>query len=337
MGKVRLASIGLGWWGSELAAAVARTDQAEVVSCFARTLQARDEFAAKHQCRAASSLDDLLADPEVEGVLIATSNQTHRSLTEQAAAAGKHIFVEKPFTNTVEDGRAAVVAAREAGVLIQVGHQRRRTPAKRRIKAMLEAGELGDIETVVAHQSVPNGYKMPEEAWRWSPEQSPLGSMTSLGVHKIDTMLYLVGPIRAVSALTRPGRHYPIDEATVLAVEFDSGALGTLTTSFFTPVINEIAVFGMDTAAFSSGGGTALRVQGRNDPAPTEVELEPIDPVQDELVDFARAIRGEIPVEVDGEAGLAVVAVMEAAVQSVEEGRAVEVAQDLIESSKGEM
>ncbi|HSO50170.1 MAG TPA: Gfo/Idh/MocA family oxidoreductase [Acidimicrobiia bacterium] len=324
--KVRLASVGLGWWGSELAKAVSGTGRAEIVTCFARSEEGRERFAAEHGCRTAGSLEELLADPEVEGVVIATSNQSHRPLVEQAAAAGKHVFVEKPFTNTVEDGVASVAAAREAGVLIQVGHQRRRTAAKRRIKAMLEAGELGDVETVVAHQSIPNGFKMPDEAWRWDPEQSPLGSMTSLGVHKIDTMHYLVGPIRNVFAFTRPGRSHPIDEATILAMEFDSGALATLTTSFFTPVINEIAVFGTGGAAYSSGGGARLKVQGRDDPGPEEVDLEPIDPVVDQMADFARAIRGEIPVEVDGEAGLAVIAVLEAAVLSVAERRPVEVA-----------
>jgi len=324
--KVRLASVGLGWWGSELAAAVASTGRAEIVSCFSRGIEGREAFAAKHGCRAAGSLDELLADPEVEGVIIATSHQSHRSMIEQAASAGKHVFVEKPFTNSVEDGRAAVAAAREAGVLLQVGHQRRRTAAKRRIKAMLEAGELGDVETVVAHQSIPNGFKMPDEAWRWDPEQSPLGSMTSLGVHKIDTMHYLVGPIRTVFALTRPGRFRPIDEATVLAMEFENGALATLTTSFFTPVINDTAVFCTDGAAYSSGGGAKLKVQGRDDPAAEEVELDPIDPVVDQLAAFASAIRGEVPVEVDGEAGLAVVAVMEAAVQSAASAQAVEVA-----------
>lgn len=324
--KVRLGSVGLGWWGSALAEAVEKGGVAEIVTCYARNPAGREEFAAKHGCRAAGSFEELLADPEVEGVIIATSHQSHRALMEQAAAAGKHIFVEKPFTNTVEDGVASVAAAREAGVLLQVGHQRRRTAGKRRIKAMLDAGELGDVETVVAHQSLPNGYKMPDEAWRWDPKQSPLGSMTSLGVHKIDTMHYLVGPIRTVFALTRPGRSHPIDEATVLAMEFDNGALATLTTSFFTPVINEIGVFGTDAAAFSSGGGERLQVQGRNDPKPEEVHLNPIDPVVDQLTDFARAIRGEIPVEVDGEAGLAVIAVLEAAVRSVADGRPVEVA-----------
>jgi predicted dehydrogenase len=67
-------------------------------------------------------------------------------------------------------------------------------------------------------------------------------------------------------------------------------------------------------------------VQGRDDPAAEEVELDPIDPVVDQLAAFASAIRGEVPVEVDGEAGLAVVAVMEAAVQSAASGQAVEVA-----------
>jgi predicted dehydrogenase len=324
--KVRLASIGTGRWGSELADAVAKSGRAEIVSGWARRPEGREAFAAKYECRAAGSLEGLLADPKVEGVIITTSHQSHRSMIEQAAAAGKHIFVDKPFTNTVEDGLAAIAAARDAGVLLQVGHQRRRTPAKRRIKAMLEAGELGDVETVVTHQSIPNGFKMPDDAWRWDPEQSPLGSMTSLGVHKIDTINYLVGPVRSVFAFTRPGRFKPIDEATVLAMELESGALATLTTSFFTPVVNDTTVLGTDAAAWSTEGGARLKIQGRNDPGPVEVELEPIDPVVDQMAAFAAAIRGEIPVEVDGEAGVAVIAVMEAAVESAATGRSVEVA-----------
>jgi predicted dehydrogenase len=323
--KLKLASIGTGWWGSELADAVARTGTAEIVSAWARRAEGRDAFAAKHGARSAGSLEELLADPAVEGVVITTSNQSHREMIELAAAAGKHVFVDKPFTNTVEDGLAAIASTREAGVLLQVGHQRRRTAAKRRIKAMLEAGELGDVETVVTNQSIPNGFKMPETAWRWNPEESPLGSMTSLGVHKIDTINYLVGPVRRVFAFTRPGRFKPIDEATVLTLELESGALATLTTSFFTPVVNDTTVFGTDAAAWSTMGGAKLRIQGRGDPAPVEVELEPIDELADQMAAFAAAIRGETTVEVDGEAGLAVIAVMEAAVESAASGRAVEV------------
>ena len=324
--KVRLASIGTGRWAGELADAVARSGQAEVVSGWARRPEGREAFGEKFGCRPAGSLEELLSDPEVDGVIITTSHQSHREMIEQAAAAGKHVFVDKPFTNTVEDGLAAIAAARDAGVLLQVGHQRRRTAAKRRIKAMLEAGELGDVETVVTNQSIPNGFKMPETAWRWDPEQSPLGSMTSLGVHKIDTINYLAGPVRSVFAFTRPGRVKPIDEATVLALELESGALATLTTSFFTPVVNDTTVFGTDAAAWSTKGGAKLRIQGREDPEPSDVELEPVDELADQMAAFAAAVRGEAPVEVDGEAGLAVIAVMEAAVESAESGRVVDVA-----------
>ena len=323
--KVRLGSLGLGWWGSELAKAVERSGEAEIVSCFARGEEGRVGFAGKHGCRAAGSLEEFLADPEMDGVLIATSHQSHRPLIEQAAGAGKHIFVEKPLTTTVADGRACVEAASDAGVLLQVGHQRRRMPANRRIKALLEAGELGDVETVIAHQSIPNGFRMAKEAWRWDPEQSPLGSMTSLGIHMIDTMHYFVGPIRAVSAFTRPGRSNPIDEATVLAFEFDSGALGTLTTSFFTPSVNDISVFGTEAAAYSTAGGAGLAMQKTGENEKDDLALEPFDPVVDELAEFAGAIRGENPVETDGEVALASIAVLGAAVESAATGHTVEV------------
>jgi predicted dehydrogenase len=323
---VKLGCIGTGRWGSTLADAVQRSGEAVIVSGWARRPEGREAFAAQHACGTAGSLDELLSDPEVEGVIITTSHQSHREMIEQAAAAGKHVFVDKPFTNTVEDGIAAIAAARDAGVILQVGHQRRRTAAKRRIKAMLEAGELGDVESLVTIQTIPNGFKMPEDAWRWDPYQSPLGSMTSLGVHKIDTINYLAGPVRSVFCFTRAGRTKPIDEATVLAMELESGALATLTTSFFTPVMNNTSVYGTDGAAFSSEGGDVLKLMGRDDPAPVEVELEKIDPLVDQMTAFAAAVRGESEVEVDGEAGLAVIAVMEAAVESAATGRAVEVA-----------
>jgi len=324
-GQVGLGLVGLGWWGGELARAAEKSGVARVVTCFARDQTSRGEFASVHGCQPASSLEELLSDPEIEGVLIATSHVSHRDLVEQTAAAGKHVFVEKPLTTTVADGRACVESAEDAGVILQVGHQSRRTAANRRIKKMLDAGEIGDVEIVVAHQSTTSGFRLPDEAWRWSPEQSPLGSMTSLGVHKIDTMHYLIGPIVRVSALTRAGREHPIDEATVLAFEFENGALATLTTSFFVPVGNQISVFGTLAAAFNTMGGSRLSVQRRDAPEPTNVELTPVDPVVDEIVGFARAIRGEGPIEPDGETALAVIAVLEAAVESAETGRAVDV------------
>ena len=150
--------------------------------------------------------------------------------------------------------------------------------------------------------------------------------MTSLGIHKIDSKHYLAGRVRTVSAFTRPGRTHPIDEVTVLALEFESGALGTLTTSFFTPLVNEISVFGMRAAAYNINAGSRLLIQRTGEAEREEVNLQPVDPVVDQLTEFARAVRGEATVEATGEVGLAAISVMEAAVRSAESGTATEVA-----------
>jgi predicted dehydrogenase len=324
--EVGFASIGLGWWGKVLAEATAKTGEARIVSCFARREEGRNAFAEQFGCRAAASLDELMADPEVEGVLIATSHGTHRELIEAAAAAGKAVFVDKPLTVSVTEGKAAIAAAETAGVVLQVGQQRRRKAANRRIRAMIDAGELGELEALETVQSIPNGFIMPEQAWRWNAEESPLGGMTSLGIHKIDTMRYLAGPIKSVFCFSRPGRGYSIDEATALAIEFESGAVGTLITSFFTPVISEVTVYGQDATAFNQADGTKLFVQKRGEFARQEIELTPVDPEVDQLIEFARAIRGEVTPEVGGREGLEIVAILEAAVESARTRRAVDIA-----------
>lgn len=325
--SVGLGSVGLGWWGRALATS-AQSVGINIVAAFARSEDSRASFAEDYGCRAADSLDDLLNDPEVEGILVATSHGSHREIVEAAAAAGKHMLVEKPLTLNVEDARACIAAAEAAGVALQVGHQRRRTTANRRINEMVVAGELGDLQAFESQHSMPNGFKMPAEAWRWDTSQAPLGSITSLGIHKIDTMLYHGGPITRVSAMTRPGRERPIDEVSVLALEFASGALGTHITSFFLPMTSRMGVYGTKGAAVSERDGATLTFQGLNDPAPQPVDIEPNDPVADQLVEFAAVVRGEKTPEVDGRAGMAVIAVFEAAVESAATGQPVDVAVD---------
>jgi len=322
---VGLGSIGLGWWGRALATAAAKGGGGRIVAAYARSEESRESFAADFDCRAAGSLEDLLSDDAVEAVIVATAHRSHREIVQAAAAAGKHVFIEKPLALSVEDGLACIGAAERAGVALQVGHQRRRSTANRRINSMISTGELGDIQAFETQQSMPNGFKMPAEAWRWDASEAPLGAITSLGIHKIDSMLYHGGPIARVSALTRPGRQHPIDEVSVLALEFESGALGTHITSFFVPLTSRVAVYGTGGAAVLERDGAVLTFQGRDDPAPIPVEIEPNDPLVDQMSEFCSVVRGELTPEVDGWAGLAVVAVMEAAIESVATGRCVDV------------
>lgn len=322
---VRLGVVGLGWWGGELADAAARSGAAEVVACYARTESARVAFAEARGCRAATSFRELVSADDVEGVVLATPHTVHGEQVRQVAAAGKGVLVDKPFTLSVADGRRAVAAAADAGTVLMVGHQRRRLAAVRRIRAMVDEGRLGTLLLATSVFVVGRGFPA---TWRSAPHESPLGGMTGLGVHMIDTFHYLVGPIRRVSAFSNgvlDGE--PLDHATGLLFEFESGAVGNLVTSHYNPFTEEFSIFGSGATASSRNEGTRLFVQQRSETERREVLLRANDPLAEQVAEFAGAVRGGGPVETDGGVGLAVVAVLEAAMASVERGEAVAVAE----------
>lgn len=116
--KARLAFVGLGNYSGVLSGTAERAGNCEIVNCFARTESRRKEFAEKQGCRDAASLDEVLGDPEVEGLVVVTPHSTHADIVCRAASAGKHVFIEKPLTLTVADARRAATAAREAGVVL---------------------------------------------------------------------------------------------------------------------------------------------------------------------------------------------------------------------------
>ena len=323
---VRLASVGLGWWGGTLAAAAAK-EGGQVVAAFARSAASREAFAAKYPCRTPETFDEILSDPEVEGVLLATPHTTHGDYIVAAAEAGKHVFVEKPLTLTVAEGKRAITAAAGAGVILQVGHNKRRQPANRRLKELIDGGDLGQVVMVESHQTVPNAQKFQPGYWRADRDDSPLGGMTSLGVHMVDTMHYLLGPAERVFAFSNVLMDFPpIDDATTIVLEFPSGQLGYLGTSFVVPRTTDIGVRGTDGAAWNIEDGTRFFRQSKDDAARAEEPIDVLDTVADQLGEFMRAIRGEAVPETGGAEALEVVAVLEAAVASSESGRAEAVA-----------
>lgn len=324
--NVRLASIGLGWWGSVLAEGAVAAG-AELAACYARSPEARDEFAAKHGCAAAPSFEAVLEDPTIDGIMLATPHTTHADYIVEAADAGKHVFVEKPLALTVADSKRAIAAMDEADRVLLVGHQRRRQPAMRRLKELISGGDLGLVVAFEANQSVPNAHRFAPGYWRADREESPLGGMTSLGVHQIDNMHYLIGPIDRVFAFTNvliddP----PIDDTTAVVVEFETGALGYLGTSFVVPRTTSVAVRGTDASAMSTDDGARFFVQERADAVPTEEPIEQLDTVADELAEFVRCIQEGGTPETGGPGALEVIVVMEAMVAASESGTAQRVA-----------
>ena len=323
--KVRLASIGLGWWGGMLVDAVNRSGDCEVVSCFARSEDSRKAFSEKFGCRQAGSLDELLADSEVEGVIIATPHSTHPDMICAAASAGKHVFVEKPLTLTVAEGKRSYEATQKAGVTLQVGHHRRRQGGNRRVREMIDKGELGMIHHLEANLSLPMGQN-PAPGWRTDPKEVPTGALTGLGVHMIDNLLYLAGPVKRVSCLSKRilGKS-DIDDATNVILEFESGPLGYIGMSLVLPKICVTSAYGTDACAWAEEEGSKLYFQKKDQQARESLPVEAGDALADEMSEFARCIREGATPETGGPEGLEVIAVQEAIIESAGTGQVAEV------------
>lgn len=323
MEALRVASIGLGWWGGTLAEK-GRQAGLELSRCFARTPSQRDEFAAAHGARPAGSLDEVLSDPAVEAVLIATPHSTHADLVVAASDAGKHVFVDKPFTLTVAEGKRAMAAAEAAGVILQVGHNRRRQPANRRLKEMVEGGELGMIHYAEANLSYPKGLN-PRSGWRGDPAESPAGGMTGLGVHMADNLNYLLGRPARVAAFSRRiigvGN---LDDVTTATLEYEDGPLVSFGTAMVIPDIARTALWGTEAAAANEMDGERFYYQKVGEKDRTAQPIETLDTVVDELEEFAQNVRNGTRPETGGPEALEAVVVLEGIVESATTGSVVD-------------
>jgi predicted dehydrogenase len=320
---LRVASIGLGWWGGNLATK-GKEAGLEIVSCFARTKESREAFAEAHDCRPAESLDALLGDEDVEAVLIATPHSTHADLTKEAASAGKHVFVDKPFTLTVVEAKRAIKAVEAAGVILQVGHNRRRQPANRRIRQMIDNGDLGTAHYAEANLSYPKGLN-PRTGWRGEPDESPAGGMTALGVHMADNLNYLLGKPARVAAFSKQIIAVrKLDDVTTATLEYHSGPLAFLGTSMVIPDIARTAVWGTEGAACNDKDGERFLTQEVGSKDWEEHDVETLDTVRDELEELASNVRNGTQPETGGPEALEATVVLEGIVESANTGRVVD-------------
>ena len=232
---ISAAIVGLGWWGKTLVEAVQR-DSADIhfVAGTTRTITPEIQaFAGAQQFRLAGDYEALLADPAVEAVVLATPHSMHSAQVVAAAAAKKHIFCEKPFALTKAAAEAAVEASRTAGVTLGLGYNRRFHPEMTKLRERIRSGELGTILHVEATMTFPNALALKPDAWRARREETPCGGLTPMGVHAVDGMIDLCGPVDHVfcQSFRRVVQVDSDDTTSILFRMKDgmSGYLGTMT------------------------------------------------------------------------------------------------------------
>ena len=327
---VRVACIGMGWWSDVLADAVMRSNKLKIVACFTRSEQKRQAFAKKYGCAAAPSYEAILEDKGVEAIINTTPNDVHLETTRQAAAAGKHVFLDKPIANSVSDGRKLTEVCRQAGVVLGLGYQRRRESHFRWVKKQIEAGVFGKMVNAEANISRDRLGQFDISSWRYTAAGMPGGVMLQIGVHYADVLDYLLGPIKAVSGqfaqLVLPGDN---PDVASLVFEHESGALSTLNASYASASEYYLMnIYGKAaTAYYDLHHGLSWLKQGEK--KPVAVPCENNDTFVEELEEFAAAVRGGPPPEVGGDYATKSLAVIRAGIASAREGRRVEVAEIL--------
>src|SRR5262245_33161498 len=163
---LRVAALGMGWWSDVLADAIERSEQLEIVACFTRSEHKRRAFAAKYDCRAAGSYEEILSDRSIEAIINTTPNSAHLETTRAAARAGKHVFLDKPIANTVREGREIAEACKQAGVVLALGYQRRRESQFRWIKRQIDDGAFGRLVNAESNISRDRLGKIDLSSWR---------------------------------------------------------------------------------------------------------------------------------------------------------------------------
>jgi predicted dehydrogenase len=327
---MRVGILGIGWWSDVLAGVIAKTDKLDLRACYTRSADKAATFAAKFSCEAMPSYEAMLALDDLDGVILTTPNSAHLPGTEAAAAAGKHVFVEKPVSNSIADGRAMIAACEAAGVVLAVGHSYRRNGALRHMKHLIDSGELGRVSLAEGVFSNDNGLKLKPGVWRTDPAEIPGGCLMQIGIHQIDNLLYLLGDAAEVTSyFNRLETEPEIEDVTALLMQFKSGAVGYVAADYISPRRFTIAIHGTKANAFFDMDNDGLRIQRTGETAPSPVEYTPADHLLVELEDFADAVTEGRKPEIDGRDGLLPLAVVLAAAKSSNDRRSVPLAEIL--------
>ncbi len=314
------AIVGMGRWGRVLVDSVQGKEGAPirfVAGCTGTPDKARD-YAAQKGIRLLDGYDAVLADPAVKAVVLATPHGQHAEQVIRAARAGKHVFVEKPFTLSKADAEAAVEACRKAGVVMALGHNRRFLPATALMKKMLAEGTLGTLLHVEGNFSGGGARSYKQGMWRADRAESPLGGMGGMGIHMVDMIVNLAGRFREVTVRSQALVSTTIDDTTAMLARLESGATVGFATLAMTASFWRVALFGTEGVLVLQGHEqlTWIPVEGKG-----WVETFPKTDIEAaELAAFATAVAGGAPFPLAMEEAIHGVAVFEAMIGAAASG-----------------
>ncbi|MFH0991696.1 MAG: Gfo/Idh/MocA family oxidoreductase [bacterium] len=242
---VSYAQIGIANHGRTIVNGARDAGNLRLMSCFDINLEANRQIAEEFHAFPASSYEEALNYAGVEAVVLVTPNHLHYEQLRLAVQAEKHLFVDKPIANTVRESREMIAWAKQANLILMVGHNTRRRQSFRRAKQLLDENRIGTVVAVEANLSRPAGLQAGLPAWKADSATCPLLPMMQLGIHLVDTVEYLLDPIATVSciAANRAMKGSAYDTTTAL-LQLESGIPVTLSSYYVSADTYFLRIYG---------------------------------------------------------------------------------------------
>lgn len=297
---LNVAVIGLGWWGKILTQTLAPSDKITVIKLLDVDAEGGAAFAAEHDIDFTTDFAAVLADDNVNAVILATPHSLHEEQIIAAAGAGKHIFCEKPFCLNRASALRAMEAIEKAGVQVAIGHERRFEPPIMDAMALARDGKLGALMHIEANFSHDIFAVLDDTNWRLKTDESPAGGLTATLIHLMDLSISLFGqPDRVLASVECHGDVVKNGDTLTAQVKFENGRTASLNAFTHTPFFSRLAIFGAngwvevrDKAHVQAPEGWFFTTCFTDAKAET-VEYEVATPVLSNLECFADAIAGK--------------------------------------------
>ena len=350
---VRLGIVGLGRWAKVLTRAAAKSEKLKIIAGFSRSEEKRLAFQQETGVPTAPDLKALLSDPEIKGVILTIPNEQHLPVAAEVAKAGKHVYTEKPIASTLEDGLEIAALEQKYGITVTVGHSARLMAGIRAIRGAIASGELGRVAFIEANFSNERALELTPKTWRWYKDKAPGGPLSQLAIHQFDILHYLGGEIleagSMASKLSPVGAE--VDDQSMTLIKFADGKIGYVGSCWTSPGIFAVRVFGskglmhyeIDFGAWDTPEKlhekSVLYIQrGKDGYGNRELLKVPeSDMFRAELEMFAESCTTGKPNELTAHNGNVAVAVVNAALRSVERNGQVVRLDEVFESARARL
>lgn len=340
---VKVGIVGLGRWAKVLTRALGNSEKLKIVAGYSRSQEKREAFQAELSIPAAASMEAILADPSIEGVILTVPNEQHLPMAAQVARAKKHVYTEKPIASTLVEGLRIAALEKKYGVTVTVGHSARLMAGIRKIREAIDSGELGRVAFIEANFSNNRALELTPKAWRWYKDKAPGGPLSQLAIHQFDVLHYLGGAVVEASGMA--SKLSPVgaevDDQSMTLVKFADGKVGYVGSCWTSPGVFSVRVFGSkglmhyeidfdtwDTPAQLHKKSTLYIQRGSDGYAKREeLKVPESDMFRAELEMFAESCRSGKSNELSADNGNVAVAMVYAALKSIEQnGQSVSIA-----------